>query len=490
MTDESMDVLTDVRGTVENRYGRDLAAKATDAFLRALTRPVAPGGVAVLEAFEASTGPVPAPPAVIEFAPRPEALDRVRDMAEEARGTPVWSDVKDALGEVRRSWPEFRLGAERLLGQARVASLRDDFYRDVRPVVDQLERTSGGLLSPGPEAAAAARTVAPLTVTQVCWLNRTVRTLADPRALAEVAADDRVANFDIPRRLEPDLPVTNLTIGARGFRERTGRRGRGVIIAKLDQESFAHPFLQDRVINRRNYTLEPWGNPGPHGTAVAGILAADGGDVLTGMAPEATVYSYKVMATIGALNGDDFSGALAIQQALEDGADIANCSWGAGSARDGTSREARACNAAWALGLTIVKSAGNRGPGDATLTSPADADGVIVVGATDRQGTAVQDYSSRGPTGHGLERPHLVAPGGTRDDGVVTCLVTGGVGDAGYGTSYAAPHVAGILALILEGEPDLSPEEQRERLLKLCTPFDNIPGNTQGAGLISLANLP
>jgi serine protease AprX len=490
MADESMDVLREVRGTVQNRYGRDLAAKATDAFLRALTRPILPGGVAVLEAFEAVTGPTSAPPAVIEFTPRPEALDRARGMAEEARGTPVWSDVRDALGEVRRSWPELRLGTERLLRQARIASLRDDFYRAVRPVADQLERTSGGLLSPGLEVAAAARTVAPLTVTQVCWLNRTVRTLADPRALAEVAANDEVASFDVPRRLEPDLGVPNLAVGAQELRERTARTGRGVLIAKLDQESLAHPFLQERVINRRNYTQEPWGNPGPHGTAVAGILAADGGDVLTGMAPEATVYSYKVMATVGALSSDDFSGALAIQQALEDGADIANCSWGAGRARDGTSREARACNAAWALGLTIVKSAGNRGPGDGTLTTPADADGVIVAGATDRQGTAVQDYSSRGPTGHGLERPHLVAPGGTPDSGVVTCLVNGGVGDAGYGTSYAAPYVAGILALILEGEPDLPPEEQRERLLNLCTPFDNVPANTQGAGLISLANLP
>ena len=80
------------------------------------------------------------------------------------------------------------------------------------------------------------------------------------------------------------------------------------------------------------------------------------------MAPEATIYNYKVLATNPFLGGDDFDGALAIQQAVEDGAHIANCSWGAGPAGDGTSREAIACNEAWTLGLMIVKSAWNRAP--------------------------------------------------------------------------------------------------------------------------------
>lgn len=56
-------------------------------------------------------------------------------------------------------------------------------------------------------------------------------------------------------------------------------------------------------------------------------------------------------------------------------------------------------------------------------------------------------------------------------------------------TSFAAPHVTGLLALILEGEPDLTPNQQRKRLLSVCTPLDGFDVNEQGAGLVSLTGL-
>jgi serine protease AprX len=158
--------------------------------------------------------------------------------------------------------------------------------------------------------------------------------------------------------------------------------------------------------------------------------------------------------------------------------------------RSTKSREARAADLAWDLGLTIIKSAGNAGPGAGTLTTPADAEGVVVVGATDQAGNAVQDYSSRGALPGGGTRPHLVAPGGTVPRGIDSCLLGGGFGDCGHGTSYAAPHVSGLLALILEGDPDLPPNKQRDLLLSACEPFDPNDPNTHGAGLVSLANLP
>ena len=185
-----------------------------------------------------------------------------------------------------------------------------------------------------------------------------------------------------------------------------------------------------------------------------------------------------------AFHADDFQGALAIQQALEDGVRVVNCSWGTGPASDGTSREARACNTAWSFGLVIVKSAGNSGPGVSTLTGPADAEGVIVVGATDRPGAVVQDYSSRGPTAGGQARPHVVAPGGTSEAGIVSALVGGGIGDAGAGTSFAAPHVTGLAALLVGREPQLTPPRVRDRIVASCTALDGVDQNTQGAGLV------
>jgi serine protease AprX len=244
-----------------------------------------------------------------------------------------------------------------------------------------------------------------------------------------------------------------------------------------------HPALAGRVVHRRNFTAEGWGNPHAHGTAVAGIIAADDPGH-GGLAPGAVIYNYKVLA--GPISAEDFGGALAVQAALEDGAVVANCSWGAGPAGDGTSREARAVDEAWRLGMVVVKSSGNTGPGDGTMSSPADAAGVIVVGATDVEGESVQIYSSRGPV-HTRRGPHLVAPGGSDTARIESCDVAGGFTPTGTpGTSYAAPHVTGMVALLAEKQPEWSPDQIREHLLGAADSIEGADEAAQGAGLAVL----
>ncbi len=149
-----------------------------------------------------------------------------------------------------------------------------------------------------------------------------MRTWAGPEALADVTSDASVTAVDVPRRLEagsqvgqppcsqlPDFVTANRAV-----------RVRAVLVAVIDPEvARQHPALRGRVVHRRNYTSEPWGNPDPHGTAVAGIVAADDEDA-GGVAPEAEIYNYKVLASNRFLHADDFSGAIAVQHALEDGA--------------------------------------------------------------------------------------------------------------------------------------------------------------------------
>ncbi len=402
-----------------------------------------------------------------------------------ARTSAAWPQVVGAVAAVRREVGEHRLLASLLLRQAIIARVRADCYRLVGAVDDEIERLSGGLFRPEPATLGAPPL--PRFLTEVCWLNRTLRAWADPRALAEVAADPSVVRIDVPRRLLSDAAPSIDAIGVPTFRAEHGVTGAGVTIAVIDSEvARTHPALAERVVHCRNDTVEPWGNPGAHGTAVAGIIAARDPNY-GGVAPEASIYNYKVLATNRVANADDFAGALALQHALEDGCDIANCSWGAGPADHGDSREARAVDTAWALGMVVVKSAGNNGPGAGTLTSPGDADGVIVVGATDALGTTVQDYSSRGPAPNGAApRPHLVAPGGGADGAIMGCLPNGGFGNAGHGTSYAAPHVSGLAALLLELEPDLSTDEVRDRLTARAAPLPGFSDHDQGEGLARL----
>jgi serine protease AprX len=468
------------RALTRRRLGAPLEGKASDAFC--LTVAAASAATPGLEALRAQAAG-PALASIVEFTGPAEPVARLpAEVSAEAAAA-----VRDALAGVADQVPEAEKSLVGLVRQAGVKAARDDFYRQAGGVRDAIERSAAAVATPTPGAERIGNAAAPV---QACWLNRTVRAATDPLVLADVVDDPSVARLDVPRPLVPEAVEIDVMLEAlAGLRGKGFPTGAGVTVGVIDSEvALGHPALEGRVIHRRNYTQEPFATPGTHGTAVAGIVAARS-DEYTGVAPDALIYSYKVIANSRLLGGTDFEGALAIQHALEDGIRVVNCSWGAGPASDGRSREARACNTAWGLGLTIVKSAGNNGPGARTLTTPSDADGVIAVGATDPRGQAIAEYSSRGPTSDGRHRPHLLAPGGSRQDHLHGLAVGGGFTDITAGTSFAAPHVAGLVALLLESEPDILPDAQRDRLIAACTPIAAEDEDAQGAGFLSVEAL-
>lgn len=481
--------ISEGRRRVRDVLGRSVEEKATDEFCVSfsgmlLAHGSGGGGAEALRRSEPTR-----PATVIELADHEEFVERLLRLSGGPFGSDAWKEVTDVLRRAQSATPDLAVGAERVVRDSRTRSLREQAYKDAGPLHDSLQRVTGGPFRPGPEVSGLAQT--PSVITEYCWLNRSIRTWADPSAIADVAADPKVARIDVSHRLEIEVSQTAEVVEATRYRSDAGATGAGVIIGILDSEvATAHPAFGDRVVHRANYTREPWGTPGEHGTAVAGV-AGSGDQATPGVAPGVTIYNYKVLATNRFLNGDDFDGALAIQQALEDGVDVANCSWGAGSVSAVKSREANAVDTAWALGLTVVKSAGNEGHlGASSITTPADADGIITVGATDRLGSAVCPYSSLGPVPGGTARPHFVAPGGTKDDPMMSCVVGGGFGPVGHGTSYAAPHVTGLVALLLEARPGLMPDDVRDLLFAACVPFDGVDQNKQGAGLIRASGLP
>ncbi len=474
------------RQKIHNLYGKNLAEKAGDAFCLAyglLPDAFAFSGFA--ESFSMPSQPlVQTRAAVLEFAVQEAENNNVKESKRKMCEHKDWEKVQKAINKLAKNTDLIQSSSE-FLRQSQLKKRRDDFSKICGGIRNEVERGARGF-QPGAEATASP--VTPSAVTEMCWLNQTMRTFVAPQLLAEIAADNKIEKIDLPRRLEAEMTATMKTIAAPDYRNKFNVKGKDIIVAVIDSEvALGHPALKDRVIQKKNYSNELWGNPGAHGTAVAGIIAADSPDYV-GVAPAATIYNYKVLGTFTSVNADDFGGALAIQDALEDGAHIANCSWGAGKATDGKSRFARACNTAWENGLIIVKSAGNLGDTDDTMTTPADADGVIVVGATDLEGLSVQEYSSRGMTQNG-KRPHFLAPGGVAGVGLEGALVGGGFGACGWGTSFAAPHVAGMLALLLEKDLDAAPDELRATLESCCAAFNPSDEKAHGKGLVSLASL-
>src|SRR5206468_1991059 len=127
----------------------------------------------------------------------------------------------------------------------------------------------------------------------------------------------------IPQALSREINITGVTLGAIKFRRANPFTGKGIVVAVIDGEVDAtHPALKDRVMQKKNYSKEPWGHPDLHGTGIAGIIGSSD-KKFQGMAPGVMIANYKIFNTDRPESPSDFDATVALQQAFEDGALIA-----------------------------------------------------------------------------------------------------------------------------------------------------------------------
>ncbi len=135
-------------------------------------------------------------------------------------------------------------------------------------------------------------------------------------------------------------------------------------------------------------------------------------------------------------------------------------------------------------GIVVVNSAGNEGYNSShnTLGAPADGDSIIAVGAVTSSGIRTS-FSSVGPSADGRIKPDLMAMGSN----VYHADSFGNQYWSGGGTSYSCPLLAGVCALIIQKNPNLTPMEVLQVLKTTATRSTN-PDNEYGWGIINALN--
>ncbi len=392
------------------------------------------------------------------------------------------------------------------------SSLRDNETSSALAVVDAAAR-----------AGRPARHLRRLAVeAEVFRLNKGISRAEAESFMRLIAADPNVEYIEIDELLQPILTPNDTRYGEQwNYFEATGginapaawdvSTGTGTVIAVLDTGITSHSELNGNVIGgydmiadttvsndgngRDSNPADPgdWttGQCGPasnsswHGTHVAGTAAAvtNNASGVAGVAYNARIMPVRVLGTCGGYTSDiadgiiwASGGAVSGVPANSNPAEVINMSLGGSGPCGSTSQNA--INGAVGRGTVIVVAAGNSNA-NVSGHNPGNCANVISVASTDRNG-ARSSFSNYGSL------IDISAPG----SGILSTLNTGSTtpGSASYasysGTSMAAPHIAGVVAL-MQASSVKTPAQVETNLKNTARPLPGACSGGCGAGIVN-----
>jgi subtilisin family serine protease len=334
-------------------------------------------------------------------------------------------------------------------------------------------------------------------------VTATPEVIADLKQRTEIASVFPDATIKAPL-LPPglssadSLPEENISLINAPALWNLGLRGQNVVIASMDTGvDIQHPDLSAQWRGGSNSWFDPYGEHptvptdlNGHGTWTMGVMVGkDFGGSAIGVAPAARWIAVKIFndhnqaTTAGIHLGYQWLLDPDGNPATADAPQVLNNSWDYGAPGCNLTFQAD-LDALRAFGILPVFAAGNFGPAASSDASPANNPGAFAVGVVDNQ-DQILGLSSRGPaTCGGYEEvyPLLVAPGADiRTTDLFQFYTTG------TGTSLAAPHVTGGLALLLNMFPGMPISIQEQALLEGAQDLGETGSdNTYGYGRLDI----
>lgn len=356
-----------------------------------------------------------------------------------------------------------------------------------------------------PLAVENGRQPASVTEIESLWLINRMVVTASPEVIAKLRARTDVVqvreDHEI-KMLQPVVDVTppsdeGLTYGLKKIRAEEawnmGFTGNGVVVGHLDTGVQAnHPDLEGKIIAFKDMhaSSSPISFDGQgHGTHTAGTIiggSAGGGPI--GVAPGAKMIVGRIFNEAGVTTGTKLLRAMNWvcdpdgNAETDDGPDLISNSWGGPQESDQPGGDLwEACQRWVDLGILPVFAAGNSGP-FGKVGTPGAYPHVLAVGSTNWFNW-LSFFSSKGPAiweGTEITKPDVCAPGSA-----IYSAKDGG----GYvkldGTSMACPHVAGVAALMLEANPNLTVPQMVDILRGTAKDLGTAgPDNKYGWGLV------